>query len=984
VWAQTRTLNGSVRDAQSNEAVAGAIVTVRGTDNSTFVETDGKFVLSDVPAGEIVLVIDSPGHGKREVRVAPNQDNVNITMTLQVSEVITIKTRAPQIVRTHLQNGSSVVRGEDVNRVAPQTVETALSGKVAGANIQSNSGAPGGGIQMRLRGVSTITGQSDPLFVIDGVIVSNVSIPNGISVVTASAAGSNATNTQDNQVNRISDLNPEDIESVEILKGASASALYGSKASNGVVIITTKRGRGGQRTTASVTQRLGAYQLSNTLGSRRFEDVEEAVAAFGEGARDVYSSQPFDQEDLLASNGGVASETSANLAGSAGQTSFNASVTVRQDPGIIDNTGYEKQTGRLTLDHDFGRLKVSASAHLLHTDASRSITNNDNAGVSHYMVLPFTPSFLDLRQRADGSFPRNPFIGSEANPLQTAFLMRDNENVWRMIGSVSANATIYEEGAHRLSLIGTAGVDRFQQKADLVFPPELFFEDDDGLPGTSIDANAEVRNLNVDSSVVYNFRPQRGAFSSATTLGFKYEDRDLDTVYVTSRNLSGGQSNLDAGTLIDVTELRQRTKDSGFYAQEEVLLLNDSLSLLAAINLEQSSTFSDTGTFYAFPKFAATYAIPGLPRQVELLRGRAAYGESGNQPRFGQKFIPLTATTNVEGNPGIEIAGVKGSDNLKPERQREIEVGVDAVGFDGRAVVELSLYQKSITDLLLTRTTGPSTGIVQEVLNAGSLRNRGVELMVQVIPVQIGGFEWTARTTFALNRATITDLPDEIFCPPGSPEDCVPFFDTGGFGASLGTFRIQEGESATQIVGNNGRDPNTNARVVEAIGNTEPDFRVGFLQSFTWKGLGLTFFLDWQQGSDVINLTKFLYDLGANTADYDEPTGMVDDEGMPITVGQARLARQSDFANAYLEDATYLKLREIELFYNLPPSILKYAGPMKSARISLAARNLFTITDYSGLDPEVSNFGNQPIARNIDVAPFPPSRSFWFSVTAGF
>ncbi len=957
--AQERVVNGTVKDAQTSEAVAGAIVTVKGTTNSTFVNADGTFTLAAVPPGTVVLEIESPGHGRREVTLAPDQTEVAITMTLQVSEVITIQTRAPQIVRTNLQNGASVVRGEDVNRVAPQTIETALSGKVAGANIQQNSGAPGGGIQMRLRGVSTITGQADPLFVIDGVIISNVAIPNGVSVVTLSTRGSNTTATQDNQVNRVADLNPEDIASVEVLKGASASALYGSKASNGVVIITTKRGRGGQRTSVSVTQRIGTYQPSNKLGMRRFDTVEDAVGAFGEQARMFF--QPgafFDHEEQLASNRGVATETSANLTGGLGETSYNGSFTIRNDPGIIENTGYEKQAGRLTIDHSFGRLRVGGSAHVIHTVASRSVTNNDNAGVSHYMVLPFTPTFLDLSRRPDGTFPRNPFIGSEANPLQTASLMADSEDVWRVIASANADLMLYDEGANELKIAGTFGLDRFQQKSDLLFPPELFFEPADGLAGTSVDANAAVRNLNVDTALVYSYKPEGGAFKSATTLGYQYEDRDLDTVYVTSRNLSGGQSNLDYGTVINVSEIRQRVKDQGAYLQEEVLLFDDALSFLGAVRLEQSSTFGDTDTFYAYPKIAATYSVPGLPKVIELLRPRAAYGEAGNQPRFGQKFIPLTGTGNIDGNPALEITGVAGDPNVKPERQREIELGLDAIAMDGRGVLELTVYQKTITELLLQRALAPSTGFVGEIFNGGELRNRGIEVMLQLIPVQVADFEWVARTTFSLNRSKIVDLP-------------VPAFLTGGFGTGLGAFRIEEGASATQIVGNNGLDENGVCCKVEKIGDTEPTFRMGFQHTFSWKGLGLSLFAEWQRGSAIINLTRFLFDLGQNTADYAQN-------------GAARLMRQEQFANVYVEDASFLKLREIELYYNLPASVVSVLGPMRNARISVAARNLLTITDYSGLDPEVSNFGNQPIARNIDVAPYPPSRSFWLSLTAGF
>jgi hypothetical protein len=270
------------------------------------------------------------------------------------------------------------------------------------------------------------------------------------------------------------------------------------------------------------------------------------------------------------------------------------------------------------------------------------------------------------------------------------------------------------------------------------------------------------------------------------------------------------------------------------------------------------------------------------------------------------------------------------------------------------------VYQKTISDLLLQRTLAPSSGFTTQYLNGGELQNRGVEVMVQFTPLSTEAFQWLSRTTFTLNRSEITDLP-------------VPAFNTGGFGAALGAFRIEEGASATQIVGTDGLNPDGTCCVVRKVGDTEPTFRMSFVNNFTWRSFTLTSLFDWQQGSSIINLTRFLYDLGSNTPDFE-------------TAGKARLKSWTEHhTNAYVEDATFLKLRELTLSYELPPDWVK--GKLKavqSARLSVSARNLLTFSRYSGLDPEVSNFGSQAIVRNIDVAPFPPSRSFFFSIDLGF
>jgi TonB-dependent starch-binding outer membrane protein SusC len=951
--AQERTLTGTVKeDLAAHEVVAGAVVTVVGTDQTVVTGGDGRFLLKGVPAGPLVLQIFGPSHEPREVQVAADQNAVAVLVKPIVTELSLVQ-RAPVIAKMNLANGASVVKEEDLNRVSAQTVDSALQGKLAGANIQSNSGAPGGGLQIRLRGVSTIRGQAEPLIILDGVMISNVAIPNGLSSVTLSARGSNAESTQDDQVNRLADINPNDVESIEVLKGASASAMYGSKAANGVVIITTKRGIPG-RIRGTVTQRVGAYVLANKLGARTFGNVEDAVKAFGETARAYF--QPgvtYDHEEELAGRTAIANETIANLTGGSEATSFYASLSQRSDQGVVTGTGYEKQAGTLSVDQKLGsRVKLGMSANIMRSVARRGVFNNDNAAVSHYIVLPSTPNFYDLRRQADGTYPSNPFVASLDNPLQTAALSSNSEEVWRIIGSVNAVVNLWSSDRHLVLFSGLLGVDWFEQKNKLFFPPELYFEPADGFAGSALDTTSNNRNLNSSTSLVHRYT---GAdWSTATSLGLQFESRTLDSVYITSRGAA--RANVDYGTQINLTELASRILDRGIFLQEEVVMFQERLSLLAALRAEQSSTAGDPDKPLLFPKAAVAFLLPGLPRAVELARLRLAYGQSGNQPRYAQKFIPLSGQQNLQGASGYQLRGVLGNPDIRPERQWEIDGGVDLVTFDGRGVLELSVYQKTISDLLLERSVAPSTGFFREFFNGGELRNRGVEVMLQVSPVRRGSFEWLTRTLFSLNRSNIDELP-------------IPAFQTGGFGADLGSFRIEKDHSATQIVGTL-KDADGTPQL-KKFGDSEPTFRMTFVQAFTWGPVGFTALLEWQNGSNIINLTRLLQDSGQNTPDFD-PAGM------------KRLADQSGNAGVYIEDASFLKLREVEVHYDVKSTWVAYLGPMKSLRLSLSARNLFTITPYSGLDPEVSNFGNDPIARNIDVAPYPPSRSFWFSLTAGF
>jgi hypothetical protein len=239
-------------------------------------------------------------------------------------------------------------------------------------------------------------------------------------------------------------------------------------------------------------------------------------------------------------------------------------------------------------------------------------------------------------------------------------------------------------------------------------------------------------------------------------------------------------------------------------------------------------------------------------------------------------------------------------------------------------------------------------------------------LGINLVPIQSGQTEWIFRTTYASTRSKIVDLP-------------VPTFRGLGFGTALGSFQFEEGASATQIVGNDSLPDGST--VVRKIGDANPDFRMSFVNNFSYKRVRLYGLLDWQHGGSIINLTKFLYDLGSNTADYADP---ITYGGLQTTKGANRLRLFPKQTAVYVEDGSFVKLREVTLSFAFPERMVSQWRGIRSAELSISGRNLWTGTDYSGMDPEVSNFGNQPIGRNIDVAPFPPSRSFWFSVSLGF
>jgi TonB-linked SusC/RagA family outer membrane protein len=970
--AQTRTVTGTVIDASTGQPLEGARVSIRGTAIAVTTGPNGQFTLGNAPENAITLSVRRIGSNPADIGIAAGQTDVRITMTrdpLRLSDVV-VTGQATGVERRNLANAVATVSGEDVARVSAQSVEQALQGKVVGASIQSNSGAPGGGMQMQLRGVTSINGSSEPLYVVDGVVVSNVAIPSNQNAVTRSTQGSNPSLTQDAQVNRIADLNPNDIENIEVLKGASASAIYGSRASNGVVIITTRHGRSGERR-LDATQRIGWSKISNTLGSRSFNSLADATAAWGPSAATYYQQGvTFDHEKELAGRTPVSGESVVNISGGDSDTRYFASGLWKHDGGIIANTGYGKQSVRANLDQDFGqRLSLSIQTNATTSLAQRGLTNNDNAGVSFWMVFPFTPSFLDLRQQPDGTFPANHF-GNISNPLQTAALMKNDEKVLRSILSGRLTLNAIQRQAYSLRFFLNGGADQFSQENSLLFPPELQFEPiDDGEPGTALLSNSKNLNLNLGTSGVFTLAPTGGFFTATTSVGVNGSSRDLRISRIVSRNLVGGLGIVGAGTDVRVLEQRQRVEDFGLFAQEEFLTLSERLLLTAGINADRSSANSDIKKYFYYPKLSASFRFPQPFRSADEIKIRAAYGESGNEPLFGQKFTPLSAIENIAGLPGIvvPVQGPVGSTNLHPERQREVEGGADLAFARGRVAVELTGFRKDISDLLLQRTLAPSSGFGFEIFNGGKLRTTGAEVGVNLVPIETSNTEWLFRTSFASTRSKIVALP-------------VPTFRGLGFGTALGSFQFEEGKSATQIVGNDSLPDGS--VVVRKIGDANPDFKMSFVNNLRFGRLRLYGLLDWQHGGSIINLTKFLYDLGQNTVDYADP---ITYGGLQTTKGANRLRLFPKQTAVYVEDASFMKLRELTLSVELPTTMVsRFGRGVRSADLSVSGRNLWTHTNYTGMDPEVSNFGNQPIGRNIDVAPFPPSRSYWFSLSLGF
>jgi TonB-dependent SusC/RagA subfamily outer membrane receptor len=445
---------------------------------------NGTFTLQ-VPSGPVVLTVRRIGYPQTDVAIPTLTSSVDIVLKrdpLKLDQVV-ITGQATGISRRNLATSVASVSAEEMTKVTTQSIENAFQGKVAGAQISQSTGAPGGGNRIRIRGISSILGSAQPLYVVDGVIVSDVAIGSGTNKVTKAAGSAISVGNQENPDNRIGDLNPNDIENIEILKGSAASAIYGSKASGGVIIITTKRGDTGAPK-FSVRQNIGTSRLAYRKNSRQFLSAADAITAFGAAAGPLYSpTVNINYETEAYGQHPVNGETSFSVGGGTENTTYFASALTRQEAGIVRNTFADKSGLRVNLDQRLGSaLTMQIGTELLRTSNDRGLFGTDNAGNSIAYTLSKVPSFLDLRRNPDGTYPINPLYSS--NPLQTIDLFKNNESVWRNISTARLTLDAWTAGSQKLQAIAYGGADVLNQKNLVFSPPALQFEppDSEGRP----------------------------------------------------------------------------------------------------------------------------------------------------------------------------------------------------------------------------------------------------------------------------------------------------------------------------------------------------------------------------------------------------------------------------------------------------------------------------------------------------------------------
>ena len=967
--AQVFTASGTVKENSNGNPLAGVSITVKGTKQTTTSNSTGNFTIN-VNSKSAVLVLKYVGYKATEVAVTADRANLNVMMEEEVNSLkeIVITGLASSIKRSNLANAITTVSAKDlVGTTQIQTADGALYGKVAGANIRMNSGAPGGGINIQLRGLSSLTQASAPLIVLDGVYINNNTQRTGRASVTGAGAAN-----QDDGANRLADINPADIENIEVLKGPSAAAIYGTRANAGVLVITTKKGAAG-KTVISFGQDIGIGSPLKMMGVDNWSEAK--INSFFPAARRAVelgrlqtatSTNNFvNYEDYFYGNTATLLNSRLSIRGGDEKTKFFVSGSLTDEGGIVRRTGFERQSVRANIEHKLSKSVVlSVNSNYIRTNTDRGFTGNqNNSGASIGYNISYVPNYFDLRP-VNGVYPANPYFAE--NPVHVTDKGINNALVNRFIQSFNLDVNLFKNENSQLKFRVNGGLDYIQNTTKVYLPDDLQFQRGQANPGDVLVGKQESMNTNFQAAFVYDWKIKRVNFN--TQVGLVRLDFVNNGLFNRGRGLAPGQINIKQATVQEVESQFESTQsDVGLFVQKQ-MNFEDKIIGTVGMRMDKSNTNGDANKFYGFPKASLAFNLANFDfwkiNAISQFKPRVAYGQTAGPVPFGATFTSLGGV-NIGGLLGATVATGIGNINIVPERASEIEFGFDAGFLNNKILFEATYYVKTTLDNLQPLTLSPATGVVSTQSNEAEMRNKGFELGLSGTVVEKANFKWFSRLLWWKNDILITKLG-------------IPSYTTGAFGTGLGTFLVQQDVSPTTIVGT----PAISPGVFTVWGNAQPDWTSSWSNNFTlFKNFDLSVLTEYRSGGDNINLTSFLTDGGGTTKGwFDDANG----DGVPN--GRQRDPAPYNNAGRWVQDATFLKIREVGLYYTLPKETISktFGNMIQRAKIGFSGNNVFLATKYVGYDPETSTFGAQALANNVDVAPYPTARRLFFHIQIDF
>lgn len=1010
LMAQERTVSGIVRQTGNNSPLVGVSVSVKGTSKGTQTGADGRFSISAKPTDRLRFVYI--GFNEKEVP-AGTSGNLTVLLTESSEALGEVIVTAMGIRRDKASLGYAAqdINSEELLKNKDPNIINSLNGKIAGVNITNSGGAPGASASIVIRGGTSLERDNQPLFVIDGMPMDN-STGQGDNSAFDGSVNLSTTNS-----NRAMDINPEDIESMSVLKGPAAAALYGLRAAAGAIIITTKKGKEGT-TSLSLTSRF----VTNWVNKL---PEQQSIFKQGSSYNGTFTSQTprswgpeFAAGEQVYDNMGdffqtaYAYDNSFNLSGGSNTGNFYLSGSNLDQSGVVPTTDFKRSTLRFNAEQKKGIFTFGVNASYSKSETRKTLTGSGlwGSGGTGYME-----SIIAWPRNNDMSVWLNP-DGTKTRLLPELPLNEDNDNPYwlinknpqkdetdRLVGTVYTNVKITDwfDATYRL------GIDNYTT---------------DFRSLTSAGSSVKVawqKGMLSETTRDYNYLNSNLMLNFHKT--FK-EDWDVNLVLGTTAEDTHVKSNsarVENFVIPDFISINNGDNLNRYFGQSnnrkrllgvygDLRLAYKSLLYLSVTGRNDwSSTLPPENQSFFYPSFSGSFVFTELlPKSNVLSFGklRASYAEVGKDAPAYQTFTYLFGPELTIGG-GFRNAWTRGNPFLKPETTTSVEVGADLRFLQGRIGLDATYYVNNSKDQILQPRVSNATGYILSYVNTGEIENKGVEISLTGTPFKRKDFRWDATLNMSHNKGVVKELPGALpilyvtDVQVGNAK--AASFDNGNFMGLSGT-RWQRDAAGNLLLNWQTGYPLTDTNGNKHVGNREPSFIGGLNNNFGYKNWNLSFLFDFRKGGDIYNGTEYLltaYGLSRNTENRGSDitfSGMslnpATREYEPLT--KTVKADEKYYRDIYLNEASFfieevnwLRLRSLSLAYSLPANGFSKVKFLKGATITATGTNLLLFTNYSGMDPETSAAGAGVIGSGsvgIDYAGVPNTSSFAIGLNLKF
>jgi TonB-linked SusC/RagA family outer membrane protein len=982
--AQERTVSGKVTDQDDGSPLPGVSIRIKGTTLGTSTGTDGSFQLK-VPAQNATLVFSYISYKTLEVPAGTQTSfNIKLQTSANVMDEVVITGYGSQNRKT-ITSAITSVKAEEIENIPASSTDQLLQGRASGVQVSSNSGTPGGGVSVRIRGTSSINASSDPLYVIDGIPVQS----NNLSTL---GLGGSVTNP-------MADINPTDIESMEILKDASATAIYGARAANGVVLITTKRGAN-KKATISLGMYYGSQKISKkppVTDGTQFETLMNEVAAntwtdrYGSITTPDAGGNPYrptyaNPAGTLNTNWydpvlqtGALRNIDLSIRGGSEKVQYMISANNFLQEGVMRKSDFERTTGRINLDFNpIDKMKIGTS--VLYSNNSRGrLRNDDNISgglEGTYFYPPNMPIF-----NPDGSYYK---IATFENPLAAINESDISMLTNRFLGTVFAEY----EFIPGLRLRSSYSFD--YSNAD-----ESVYDNSKTNNGSAVGGNAQALSTNnsnwIQENVLsYQFRANKNSFN--ILVGTTLQESKTNLTSATGQGFP-----TDAFTEIVAAAVQRSSSTATSYGIGSLfsrLNYDYDKKYLLTVNVRRdgSSRFGEDNRWGTFPSVglgwvASEEAFMKDSKVLSTLKFRGSYGITGNQ----SGILDFQSRGLWGGGAYADVPGIAptqmANPDLKWETTNQTDIGIDLGFFENRINVTADYYYKKTKDLLLAVSVPRTSGFDTFTQNYGEMENKGFELGINSdILHSEKGFNWNVNFNIATNKNKILKLA----APFNVYNRDIYRYEEGG---EMYSFYLhpqtgvdkQTGNIQFEDVNGDGKFDSSNDRRI--VGTANPDFFGGITNTMNYKGFDLMFFFQYSYGNDQLNWNRFFQEHGG-TRSTNYSLSQLDRWQQPNDDTMVPRMTAANYASdlrpsRFLEDGSYMRLKNITLGYKLPAAFAQKLK-MSSARIYVSAQNIWTITNYTGLDPELTGTASNTLTQGIEFYTMPQPKTIMAGINVTF